>query len=200
VEGTGALNHRDSQTGRKVRSGLALRPNWESRAGNSLNHSSGRFAGNSERTEPSEPKTNKFPQDFSREETLCEKGSEGSEGSELSLSSALKPGEGATLEQLQKIRQPAVSSSVRDDEDDEDVSGGINSRKSPISEEPAGHNAREVHINPRKSEPREGNSKTVSDVSDVSEEQLQEIQRLVREGMKEDIAREQVLGKGWVEP
>jgi putative DNA primase/helicase len=46
----GFLNHRDSKTGRKVWSGLSLRPNWESRAGISLNHSSARFAGNSERT------------------------------------------------------------------------------------------------------------------------------------------------------
>ncbi len=182
MEGTGALNHRDSQTGRKEWSGLALRPSWESRAGNSLNHSSGRFAANSERTEPSEPKNNRFPQDFSREETLCEKGSE---GSERSLSSAL--GERFTARN-------------QDDEDGEDVSGAINSRKSPISGDLPGHNMSEVYINTRKSEPREGNSKTVSDVSDVSEEQLQKIQRLVQEGMKEDIAREQVLGKGWVEP
>lgn len=78
----GFLNHRDSRTGRKVWSGLALRSNWESRAGLTLNHSSTRFAGNSERTEPSEPKNNKVPQDLPREETLSKKGSEGSEGSE----------------------------------------------------------------------------------------------------------------------
>jgi phage/plasmid-associated DNA primase len=77
----GFLNHRDSRTGRKVWSGLVLRSNWETRAGITLNHSNVRFAGNSEQTEPSEPKNNKSPQDFSREETLCEKGSEGSEGS-----------------------------------------------------------------------------------------------------------------------
>ena len=124
MEGTGTLNHRDSQTGRKVWSRLALRPNRESRAGNSLNHPSGRFAGDSERTEPSEPEINKFPQDFSREETLCEKGSE---GSERPVSSALESGEDATLEQLQKIRQPAVSRSVQDDEDGDDVSGGLTS-------------------------------------------------------------------------
>jgi P4 family phage/plasmid primase-like protien len=77
----GFLNHRDSRTGRKVWSGVALRSNWESRAGISLNHSNVRFAGNSERTEPSEPKNNNLPQESSREETLCEEGSEGSEGS-----------------------------------------------------------------------------------------------------------------------
>jgi phage/plasmid-associated DNA primase len=127
----GFLNHRDSKTGRKVWSGLSLRPNWESRAGISLNHSDARFAGNSERTERSEPKNNKVPKDFPREEDLCEKGSEGSEGSEGSaepLSSELEPGEGATLEQLQRIRD------------------------------------------------------------------------LVRQGMSETLAREEVLGKGWVEP
>src|SRR3712207_5834425 len=72
----GFLNHRDSKTGRKVLSGLSLRPNWESRAGISLNHSSVRFAGDSERTEPSEPKNNNLPQESSREVTLREKGSD----------------------------------------------------------------------------------------------------------------------------
>src|SRR3712207_3632140 len=121
----GFLNHRDSRTGRKVWSGVSLRPNWESRAGLTLNHSNARFAGNSERTEPSEPKNNNFPKDFSREATPCEKGSE---GSARALSEELEPGESATVEQLQRIRD------------------------------------------------------------------------LVRQGMREDIAREQVLGKAWVEP
>jgi hypothetical protein len=40
----------------------------------------------------------------------------------------------------------------------------------------------------------------VSDVSDVSEEQEQRIRKLVHEGMSERLAREAVLGKGWVEP
>jgi putative DNA primase/helicase len=124
----GFLNHRDSKTGRKVWSGLSLRPNWGSRAGISLNHSNMRFAGNSERTEPSEPRNNNFPKDFSREANPCEKGSEGSEGSARALSEDLEPGESATVEQLQRIRD------------------------------------------------------------------------LVRQGMREDIARKQVLGKAWVEP
>jgi hypothetical protein len=34
----------------------------------------------------------------------------------------------------------------------------------------------------------------------VSEEQLQQIHKLVYEGMAEKLAREEVLGKGWVEP
>jgi len=101
----GFLNHRDSRTGRKVWSGLSLRPNWESRAGITLNHSNVRFAGNSEATEPSEPRNNKVPYDLSREETLCEQGSEGSEGSADPVSEHLAPGESATVEQLQRIRE-----------------------------------------------------------------------------------------------
>jgi putative DNA primase/helicase len=124
----GFLNHRDSKTGRKVWSGLSLRPNWESRAGITLNHSNARFAGNSERTEPSEPKNNKVPKNVSHEETPCEKGSDGSDGSARLLSEDLAPGESATVEQLQEIR------------------------------------------------------------------------RMVSEGWAEHIAREQVLGKGWVAP
>ena len=77
----GFLNHRDSRTGRKVWSGVNLRPNWESRAGLALNHSSLRFAGSSERSEPSEPRNNKPPLNSTRKATLSKKGSEGSEGS-----------------------------------------------------------------------------------------------------------------------
>ncbi len=77
----GFLNHRDSRTGRKVWSGVSLRPNWESRAGLVLNHSNTRFAGNSERSEPSESRNDKVPQDVPRVETPRENGSEGSEGS-----------------------------------------------------------------------------------------------------------------------
>jgi P4 family phage/plasmid primase-like protien len=101
----GFLNHRDSKTGRKVWSGLSLRPNWESRAGISLNHSGVRFAGDSERTEPSEPKNDNSLQETSHEGTLREKGSEGSEGSERPLSETLASGESATVEQLQRIRE-----------------------------------------------------------------------------------------------
>jgi putative DNA primase/helicase len=124
----GFLNHRDSKTGRKVWSGLSLRPNWESRAGISLNHSNVRFAGNSESTERSEPKNNKVPQNLAREEIPCEKGSEGSEGSDKPVSWDLEPGQSATVEQLRRIRER------------------------------------------------------------------------VRQGMSERLAREEVLGKGWVEP
>jgi len=100
----GFLNHRDSKTGRKVWSGLSLRPNWESRAGISLNHQTIRFAGNSEPTEPSDPKNNKVPKDLSREETLSKQGPEGSEGSAEPVSWDLQHGESATVEQLQRIR------------------------------------------------------------------------------------------------
>jgi putative DNA primase/helicase len=77
----GFLNHRDSRTGRKVWSGVRLRPNWESRAGLTLNHLNVRFAGNYERTEPSEPKTDRALHDTPHEATPYKKGSEGSEGS-----------------------------------------------------------------------------------------------------------------------
>jgi hypothetical protein len=63
-----------------------------------------RFAGNSERTEPSEPKNNKVRKVLPHEETPCEKGSEGSEGS-APVSSDLRPGESATVEQLERIRE-----------------------------------------------------------------------------------------------
>ena len=77
----GFLNHRDSRTGRKMWSGVSLRANWESRAGLTLNHSSARFAGNSERSEPSEPKNDKCLHNMPHEATPYKKGSEGSEGS-----------------------------------------------------------------------------------------------------------------------
>jgi phage/plasmid-associated DNA primase len=73
----GLLNHRDSRTGRKVWSGVGLRPNRESRTGLALNHSSARFAGNRAQPEPSEPKIDKVPDNILREETLRKKGSEG---------------------------------------------------------------------------------------------------------------------------
>jgi phage/plasmid-associated DNA primase len=91
-----------------------------------------------------------------------------------------------------------VARSVRNDEEGGDVSGGRNSRKSPTSEERLGHNTPELRINTRKSESRGGNSKTTSDVSDVSEDQERRIRELTDRGMREDLAREEVLGKAWV--
>jgi putative DNA primase/helicase len=69
----------------------------------------------------------------------------------------------------------------------------------------------ENHINARKIGVREGNRKKGPDGPDgpanagegppsPALEQLQRIRKLVREGMSERLAREQVLGKGWVEP
>jgi phage/plasmid-associated DNA primase len=78
----GFLNDRDSKTGRKVWVGLALRPDWRERAELSLNHTNMRFAGNSERTEPSEPKNTITSSKNTPREVMYEKGSEGSEGSE----------------------------------------------------------------------------------------------------------------------
>jgi P4 family phage/plasmid primase-like protien len=115
----GFLNHRDSRTGRKVWSGLALRSNWESRAGLSLNHSSARFAGNSEQSEPSEPKNNKVSKNIPRGDTPRNKGSEASEGSGELRSSVFEPEKSATLEQLQRIRklvQEGMAESVARDE------------------------------------------------------------------------------------
>jgi putative DNA primase/helicase len=77
----GFLNDRDSKTGRKVWVGLALRPDWRERAELSLNHTNMRFAGNSERTEPSEPKNTITSSKNTPREVMYEKGSEGSEGS-----------------------------------------------------------------------------------------------------------------------
>jgi putative DNA primase/helicase len=124
----GFLNHRDSRTGRKVWSGLSLRPNWESRAGISLTHPGPGFAGNSEPSEPSEPKNRMSEENISHEGVMRKKGSEGSEGSAEPVSRDFVPGESATVEQLQRIRN------------------------------------------------------------------------LVRQGVSERLAREEVLGKGWVEP
>jgi hypothetical protein len=86
------------------------------------------------------------------------------------------------------------------DEADADVSGGKTPRKSPISGYRSGHNAQEVHRNAREFEPRVGNRKTMSDMSDVSEEQQTQIDRMVSERWAPHIAREEVLGNGWVEP
>ncbi len=56
--------------------GVSLRADWESRAGLTLNHSIVRFAGNSERPEPSEPKNGKSLYNTSHEATPFKKGFE----------------------------------------------------------------------------------------------------------------------------
>jgi hypothetical protein len=74
----------------------------------------------------------------------------------------------------------------------------------------------ENHINARKNSVREDNreigpdgpasagggppSPTLEPGEGATLEQLQRIRKLVREGMAERLAREEVLGKGWVEP
>ena len=77
----GFLNLRDSRTGRKMWRGLSLLPDWENWAGIPLNLSTLRFAGNSELSEPSEPKNNINSSENTREEVMCKKGSGGSGGS-----------------------------------------------------------------------------------------------------------------------
>jgi hypothetical protein len=62
---------------------------------------------------------------------------------------------------------------------------------------PKSHNS--PYQTPRVDEDSEKRSAS-SASSDVSEEQLQQIHKLVYEGMAEKLAREEVLGKGWVEP
>ncbi len=93
--------------------------------------------------------------------------------------------------------------SPRGAEDAEDVSGGESGIDKPNSgpgEEDAGHKTGKSAMSTRNTEPREVNSKIVSEVSEVSEEQERRIQKLVGEGMSEELARDTVLGRGWVEP
>jgi hypothetical protein len=61
--------------------GLSLWPDWENWAGIPLNLSTLRFAGNSELSEPSEPKNNINSSEDTHEEVMCKKGSGGSGGS-----------------------------------------------------------------------------------------------------------------------
>ena len=77
----GFLNHRDTKTGRKVWWGLSLWNDWETRAGIRPNHSTSRLAGNSEDTEPSEPKTNINTRETEPRVLIDKKGSDGSDGS-----------------------------------------------------------------------------------------------------------------------
>ncbi len=79
----GFLNHRDSRTGRKVWSGVSLRPDWEARAELSLNHTTPPFAGKTKQAEPSEPKNNISSSKIESSGVMCKKGSDGSEGSGL---------------------------------------------------------------------------------------------------------------------
>jgi hypothetical protein len=62
--------------------GIGLHADWEARAELLPNHSSVRFAGNSNDPEPSEPKNNINSSKNSREEVMRNKGSDGSDGSD----------------------------------------------------------------------------------------------------------------------
>jgi P4 family phage/plasmid primase-like protien len=97
----------------------------------------------------------------------------------------------------------ATGRSVRSVRESEDVSGGESGVEMRESEGPHERTGRKTSKSPMNSEnrPLRGvNGKNVSDVSEVSEGQLQRIRKLIREGMSEKLAREEVLGKGWVEP
>jgi putative DNA primase/helicase len=93
--------------------------------------------------------------------------------------------------------------SVRDGHDDDDVSGGefgIGTQKMQRPRPPARtQDAPKSHNSPEKDSTRV-NAKYVSEVSEVSEEQENRICDLMDQGMSEKFAREEVLGKGWVEP
>jgi putative DNA primase/helicase len=80
------------------------------------------------------------------------------------------------------------------DSDPTDVKNPMNARKNKLREDnrDLGSEGSEGSANPVSQELEPGESATV--------EQLQRIRKLVREGMSEKVAREEVLGKGWVEP
>jgi len=89
--------------------------------------------------------------------------------------------------------------SVQDDEDADDVSGaenGIYKRETAGAETQAGHKPGESTMSSSKIPPREGNVKTVSEVSEVSEGQSERIRELVRQGFSERSARIEILAKG----
>jgi putative DNA primase/helicase len=92
---------------------------------------------------------------------------------------------------------------VRDGHDDDDVSGGEYGIDTPKVQHP--HTTDRTQGRPESHKSLETGStrvnvKNVSDVSDVSEDQEERISRLMDQGMSEKFAREEVLGKGWVEP
>ena len=63
--------------------------------------------------------------------------------------------------------------------------------------ESSGHKTGESAMSTSNTDPRGVNSETVSE---APEGQAGHIRELVREGMSERLAREEFLGKGWVEP
>ena len=93
--------------------------------------------------------------------------------------------------------------SVRDGHDAEDVSGGESGIDAPKVQHPYTTTRTQPPPKPHNS-PEKGSTrvsaKNVSEVSEMSEDQEARISKLVDQGMSEKFAREQVLGKGWVEP
>jgi phage/plasmid-associated DNA primase len=101
------------------------------------------------------------------------------------------------------IGLPALARSVRNGHKDKDVSDGefgIDTPKTRNVQEEAGRKTAKSPMNSQKMVPRGVNGEIVSEVSEVSEGQQARIRKLVRDGWAEEAAREEVLGKGWVEP
>jgi putative DNA primase/helicase len=93
--------------------------------------------------------------------------------------------------------------SVRNGHDDDDVSGGesgIGTAKIQRPRPPARTQDAPKSHNSLEKDSTRVNAKYVSEVSEVSEEQENRICALMDQGMSEKFAREEVLGKGWVEP
>jgi P4 family phage/plasmid primase-like protien len=107
--------------------------------------------------------------------------------------------DGRNAERTQRIWKgiglSRVARSVPGGGDAGDVSGDRNSSKSPGFGEASGHNDAEMPLNTRNHGSREANSEIMSEASEASEEQERRVSQLVYEGMSEEIARRQVLGK-----
>jgi phage/plasmid-associated DNA primase len=91
---------------------------------------------------------------------------------------------------------------ARGGHDDEDVSGGESGIATPKVQRP--HATSRTQVGPKPHNSLESgstrvNAKEVSEVSEVSEAQEERIRELMDQGMSEKFAREEVLGKGWVE-
>ena len=93
--------------------------------------------------------------------------------------------------------------SVHFGHDDEDVSGGESGIDTPESQHTRTigrtQSEQKSHNRPEHSYSRV-NDKSMSEVSEVSEGQEERICKLMDQGMSERLAREEVLGKGWVAP
>jgi putative DNA primase/helicase len=88
---------------------------------------------------------------------------------------------------------------ARDGHDDDDVSGGESGIDTPKARHPYATIRTQDRPKPHKPSEKGStrvNAERVSEVSEVSEEQERRIQELVRQGMSEKWAREEVLGTG----